>query len=487
VNRRQFLLASAAAALEPEKPEIPDDLIAEAYGKAARQNVLAAVNDKVFYGYFSVCADGRGFGYGYTYPSLDGHQLSDALLWLGRTGVVKANWDYVRKFQKPNGLLPIAILPGRKEVMGAPVEANGGFYTHWAKGNPLRALGSTTYLHNADVIFRRTGDRQWLREQIGSVNLALEYLAGLTTPEGRVGGAGYYIERPPRIEWDGVTQCYALNAFARAAALNRVAGETAAAARWSRLSSLITANFRREFWTGGRTVEYINPQHGRISNHGLTDVDWAALATGALRPGQRQALWPRVRREKEYYFGGMPTAIATEPERYQAWEFNKDHHDLAAMGRVWYLESWARANFRDGDGIMESLRRVATAGKRNGWYWRERYPPGAEGTFAGSGPNTYCEYPANLIRIVNRFVMGVEFGLDGVLTIAPVAPETFFREGFGQTVQWRNARLAFRIHSKGISGTYSGPRAQRIRARIGEKWVTRELAGGSTVSFEIRG
>ncbi|MCX6622475.1 MAG: hypothetical protein NTY38_15695, partial [Acidobacteria bacterium] len=162
MNRRQFLLASAAAVTEPAKPEIPDDLLAEAYHHAARQNVLAAVNNQLFFGYFSVCADGKGFGYGNTYPSLDGHQLSDALLWLGQTDVVKANWDYVRKFQRPDGLLPIAILPKAKEVAGTPVDANGGFYGHWVKGNPLRALGSTTYLHNADAIYRKTQDREWL-------------------------------------------------------------------------------------------------------------------------------------------------------------------------------------------------------------------------------------------------------------------------------------------------------------------------------------
>jgi hypothetical protein len=64
---------------------LPDALIAEAYERAATQNVLAAVNSRVFFGYFSVCADGQGFGYGNSYPSLDGHQLTDALLRLGRS------------------------------------------------------------------------------------------------------------------------------------------------------------------------------------------------------------------------------------------------------------------------------------------------------------------------------------------------------------------------------------------------------------------
>src|SRR5208283_3235674 len=94
-----FLLAQAALGGEPHAgvciPNLPDRLIVEAYRRAATQNVLAAVNPKVFPGYWSVCADGVGFGYGNTYPSLDGHQMTDALLFLGQYDVVKANWDYV--------------------------------------------------------------------------------------------------------------------------------------------------------------------------------------------------------------------------------------------------------------------------------------------------------------------------------------------------------------------------------------------------------
>ena len=188
------------------KLDLPDQLIVDAYEKAAAQNVLAAVNPKIFFGYFSVCADGKGFGYGNTYPSLDGHQMSDALLWLGQTDVVKSNWDYVKTFQKQNGALPLAILPasagkniGPKNYQ-APVDTNGGLYKHWVPKDPLRALAGVTYIQNADVIFRYTQDRQWLLEHLPSVNLTADYLASMVSAEGAVGGAGYYIERPTRVE-----------------------------------------------------------------------------------------------------------------------------------------------------------------------------------------------------------------------------------------------------------------------------------------------
>lgn len=445
--------------------DLPDPEITLACEKAATQNVLAAVDATVFPGYWSVCADREGFGKGNTYPSLDGHQLADALLWLGQEDVVKANWDYVRSFQKPNGHLPIAILPGMKEVSGQAVEANGGLYKHWVPGDPLRALGGTTFIQNADILFRRTQDRGWLRAQLPSVNLAAEFLASLTTPEGLVGGAGYYVEFPTRIEFDGVTQCHAVDAFRRAAALNRVLGEVQAARRYEAHATRIARTFLRRYWVGDHFAEYIHPQRGVIDRHGLTDTNWAALATGVASARQRKALWPRLRSETGFHYGGVPTGIAARPDSYEDWEFSlpNHRHDLASMGRVWYLESWARARQGDGEGALDALRRVASLGRANGYFWRERYHPPAG---QPAGPNTYCEYPANFIRIVQRFLLGLEFQLDGSLTIAPVVPSSYWSRGFGHSVTWRDRTLAFRFDRNGISGSYTGASPQRVAVRL---------------------
>jgi hypothetical protein len=181
-----LVVGTPALADEPKLtialPELPDHEVVAAYDQAAVENVLKAVNPGVFPGYWSVCADGQGFGYGNTYPSLDGHQMTDALLWLGQVETVKDNWDYVRSFQRPDGSLPLAILPSlaaKKIGPGtsqATVAPNGGLYEHWVPGNPLAALASPTYIQNADVIFRHTLDRQWLQAQLPSVNLAADYL-----------------------------------------------------------------------------------------------------------------------------------------------------------------------------------------------------------------------------------------------------------------------------------------------------------------------
>jgi Bacterial alpha-L-rhamnosidase 6 hairpin glycosidase domain len=467
------LLFAGTVKSQVPSPWLPDSGLAKTYEKAAVGNVLAAVNPKVFFGYWSVCADGQGFGYGNTYPSLDGHQLTDALLWLGQVEVVEANWNYVRSFQRQDGLLPLAILPSMAgkligpDSMQSRVDPNGGLYTHWVPGNPLEATASITYIQNADVIFRNTLDIQWLEKQLPSINLAADYLDSLTTDKGAVRGGGYYVERPTRIESDGVTQCYAVDALRRVAALNRIVLSEEKAKQFDRLADRIQRHFDTVFWVKDHFAEYLHPQRGRVASHGLTDVDWAAIATGVATNDQQAVLWPKLKDENRFHYGGMPTGIATRPETYEAWEFTThDRYDLAAMGRVWYLEAWARWRMKDAEGLLDGLQKVSQVGRENGYSWRERYQPDGEGGVRATGPDTYCEYPANLIRIVQRFLLGVDFRLDGSVVMAPVATGEFWHKGFGQTLAWRGRSLRYRMTLDRVEGTYSGTSTQRIGVRL---------------------
>jgi hypothetical protein len=467
------LIGFRTANAQISRIDLPDRDLVEAYDSAAVKNVIASLNPAVFLGYWSVCADGKGFGFGNSYPSLDGHQLADALLWLNKENEVRSNWAYVRSFQRDDGLLPLAILPSLAGKMigpegtQAPVSANGGLYRHWVPGNPLEALASITYIQNADVFYRHTLDRGWLLSQLRSINRATDYLDSLTTPEGAVRGGGFYLERPARLESDGVTQCYAVDALRRVSALNHAAGNEIKAQYYLHLSERILRNFLRCFWVKDHFAEYINPEHGVIANHGLTDVDWAAVATGVATPAQRDTLWKQMKDEERFHYGGMPTGISTRPESYDAWEFTyPDRYDLSAMGRVWYLEAWARAVAGDADGLLKGLRAVSKAGRENAYYWHERYQPDGKGGVIAAGPNTYCEYPANLIRIVQEFLLGVDCRIDGSLVLAPVVPTEYWKQGFGQTLNFRGVTLQYRMTGNAVEGTYAGRSALTMSVRL---------------------
>jgi hypothetical protein len=289
----------------------------------------------------------------------------------------------------------------------------------------------------------------------------------MVSEQGAVKGAGYYVERPTRIESDGVAQCHAVDAFRRVAALNGIVEDRAAARRFQDLAERIQKHFATRFWVQDHFAEYLHPQRGLIANHGLTDVDWAALATGVATIEQRAILWPQLKGESRFHYGGMPTAIATRPETYEAWEFtHPDRHDLAAMGRVWYLEAWARAEMQDARGLWEGLRKVSEVGRASGYSWRERYHPDGKGGMQPAGAERYCEYPANLIRIVQQFLLGVDLRLDGALVLAPVATEEFWQRGFGQTLAWGGRKLTYRMQRDHVTGTYWGTTPLRLGVRL---------------------
>ena len=385
--------------------------IAEAYKQAAEKNVLAALNPKIYFGFFSVCADGGGHGPDNTYPGLDWGQSAEALLWLGRKAEVLASWDFVKKHQREDGLVPFAIFPGMKgktlDFGGYPLtgDANGAIFKHWVPGNPLRTLANVTFLTLADAIFAQTGDRDWLKAQAPWLQKAADWLQTQITPEGLMHGGGFYLERPTRLEFDGVNQCYSAYAFTQTAKLCEVMGDAKEAGRCKDAAARLTAAFRTKFWAGDHCVEYIHPERGSISHHGLTDVDWAAVATGVASVEQIAILWPQLKENKDFLYNGIPTGIATKPETYEDWEMqNIDRHDLAAMGRVWYLECWARSRMGDREGILRSLNLVAEMGKTHNWSWWERYYSEKTGNVGAYHMEYYCEYPANLIRVVKRFL-----------------------------------------------------------------------------------
>lgn len=393
---------------------IPSNLppaIVEAYRQAAEKNVLAALNPRIYFGFCSVCADGTGHGPDNTYPGLDWGQSAEALLWLGRKAEVLASWEFVKQHQRADGLVPFAILPSLKgktvDVGGHPLTGDdkGAIFKHWVPGNPLRTLANVTFLTLADAIFAQTGDRNWLKTQAPWLQRAADWLMTQITPEGLIQGGGFYLERPVRLEFDGVNQCYSAFALAQTAWLFEAIGDTSDAGRCRDAAARLTASFRTKFWAGDHCVEYIHPERGPISSHGLTDVDWAAVATGVAGEEQVAILWPQLKDNQDFLYNGIPTGIATKPETYEDWEMqNIDRHDLAAMGRVWYLECWARARMGDREGILRSMQRVAEAGKANNWSWWERYYSEKTGDLGKYHFDHYCEYPANLIRIVNRFL-----------------------------------------------------------------------------------
>ena len=414
--------------------KIKDPEIRAGVEAAIHKNILPAAVETAYAGHFQITADGSSYGGDATWPGLDSWQMAGAYLLLGRSRLARDYFDFVRASQRKDGNVPFAIFPEMKanntclrglkwpdDVFSyTPPKRDGlpassqktrkwiGLFDHWQNiGDPLTNLGPVCYILTAAEIFDSRPPQDWLQERMDSIYRDAKYLLSRKAKNGMIGGSGFYSEQPPRQEWDGVTQCYVIHALRELARIVRCAGPKPESDAWYKdASDELAKSFSRECWRGDHFAEYIHPEHGLVDSHGLSDVNWSAVAFGVATDEQLKLLWPRLMQEKGFWLGDMPTQTVTKPFTYEAWEQNfgppcpvPPLNDVAAMGRAWYLEAMACKRMKAHDRLIESVRKVCRAGKADG-YWRERYHPQKDGTVTAVGAQKYCEYPAVLIRVV---------------------------------------------------------------------------------------
>jgi len=429
-----WLRAAEAPANESDwVHRIVDPEIRAGVEAAVFKNLIPAATERVYPGHFTINADGGGYGNDSTWPGLDSWQMIGPYLQLGRTRLVLDYFDFVRASQRKDGNIPFAIFNGNTRPGGClrglkypddvftyqPPKREGlpassqetrqwiGLFEHWqTKGYPLSTLAPVCYVLTAAEIFDAAGSRSWLKERLGSVESAAKFLLTLRNDRGLIGGSGFYVEAPPREGCDGVAQCYAVQAFRQLARLFRAAGETTKEADWSGHADSLARAFLEAFWREDHFGEYVHPEHGLVDTHGLSDVNWAALAFGLADERRLERLWPRLMGEPAFWAGDMPTQVVTKPFAYEKWEFSRSAdcpadplNDVAAMGRVWYLEALACQRMKARARLVDSVRKVCRAAKGDG-YWRERYHLKPDGSVSPDGSQKYCEYAAVLARVV---------------------------------------------------------------------------------------
>jgi hypothetical protein len=415
-------------------PEVRAGVVA-----AIHKNILPAAVETAYPGHFQITADGSSYGGDATWPGLDSWQMAGAYLLLGRSPLAMDYFDFVRASQRKDGNIPFAVFlemkanntclrglkwpddvfsytPPKRDGLPASSQKTRkwiGLFDHWQNiGEPLTNLGPVCYILTAAEIFSSLWPKdwrravKWVRERIDSLDAAGKFLWSRQTENGLIGGSGFYSEQPPREQWDGVTQCYAIHAFQKLENLHTQTDPKPGEGVNSVRRRALTKKFSELFWRDDHFAEYIHPQHGLVDSHGLSDVNWAAVAFGVATDEQVKKLWPRLMDEKGFWFGDMPTLTVTKPFAYEGWEQNfgppcpvPPLNDVAAMGRAWYLEAMACKRMKAHDRLIESVRKVCNAGKADG-YWRERYHPQKDGTVKAEGAAKYCEYPAVLTRVV---------------------------------------------------------------------------------------
>src|SRR5205823_2208619 len=126
----------------------------------------------------------------------------------------------VRAAQREDGNIPFAIFPADKSPAGMDSYLRGlrypqdvytyanrkwiGLFQHWQmRANPLSVLGAISYVLTAGEIAASDPPDDWVRKNLDSLELAGKYVISRRGENGLIGGAGFYVECPPRDQFDG--------------------------------------------------------------------------------------------------------------------------------------------------------------------------------------------------------------------------------------------------------------------------------------------
>ena len=444
MTRRKYLASLGggvgSAAAFPAQPALSQEsqLIVEAVKAALEKNLRAALLERAYPGQFTITADAGKYGES-TWAGLDSWQMAGAYVLAGKRRVVQDYFDFVQASQRKDGNIPFVIYSAENPPANTKTYLRGlrypqdvysyqpvvrpgqsghsdmstrkwiGMFTHWQmKANPFGTLAAVCYILTASEIFAATKSESWLAGKFPSLELTGRYLLSRIGQNGLAGGAAFYIESIPRDQWDGISQCYTVYALRELAAMGKRLGNSEADVFWSGQADKLATRFREVFWQRDHFAEYVHHERGLVDIHGLSDVNWAAIGLGVATAAQAKTLWPILMREKAFWHGGMPTQIVTKPGAYQPWEYPEPlpfpysnyMFDIAAMGRVWYLEVLACMRMHDHRRLREGVVKVCEMGQKHGWYWHERYRAAENNTVKPDGGFKYCEYPAILVRAV---------------------------------------------------------------------------------------
>ena len=72
-----------------------------------------------------------------------------------------------------------------------------------------------------------------------------------------------------------------------------------------------------------------------MDSHGLSDVNWAAVAFDIVADHKLELLWPKLLKEEGFWWGDMPTQIVSKPLAYEKWESKKSCPPASIHSTIW--------------------------------------------------------------------------------------------------------------------------------------------------------
>jgi hypothetical protein len=344
---------------------------------------------------------------------------------------------------------------------------------------------------------KATGDEEWLRQTMPSIEKALDFLTTMYNDKYQmiIAPGPLFIDVFIRSNFTSDTNAMMVNILREVAQAQIYLGSTDKAQKNVELAEKIAEGINKYLWNEDHYITQMNPD-GTIRDFVDYDSNFLAVAFNIPSADRAQSILKRA--SKGTCLHGSPNAYRptyvsekfySSPNCY----LNNTGDSKVTMGRIGWAEAHARAVLNDADGILQYIvDPMIQEVIKHTWLY-ERYDCSSQPVH---NPY-YIEYPEMVVMLLRELVYGINIGLN-TLVVNPIEKEFEYRIGDVHVRYSRDNVLinapgagrskAIRIHNLEPNRVYSVEISyqQLVNKRVTMKSFTVTTDDQGMLSFDSR-
>jgi len=312
------------------------------------------------------------------------------------------------------------------------------------KAQMFRITANIEFVEGVYNYFRMTKDTDFLNTHIDAIEKNCSYIERFIRKDGLLDSHVYYEDQVIKDGAVAQAHFFAINSFSLMEKLERLLGREERAAHYAAVAKSLAETACKDvpngFWDPKSKlfVDWIDAK-GIAHNHHHLLANQLPVLLGVSSFEQAQSC-SRMMRENAEVLTKFPSFVAAKIEDYTRSEIGiGGPYDLCAAGRYWCWDAEYLASQRDGTALARQLVQVAKEAEQDGYQMGERYDmnyvyynKGADSKKNWHGASRYYEYPNVFLYTLLCKYLGVSYGFDSDLIVAPlISSGTVTLENYG--------------------------------------------------------
>lgn len=309
----------------------------------------------------------------------------------------------------------------------------------------FRITANIEFVEGIYQYYCMTKDRAFLQRHIKAVEHSCSYIERFITEDDLLQSHVYYEDQVIKDGCVAQAQCFAVNSFRLMARLEQLLGRHTQAQHYTnvatRLGDAVSRDFPAGYWNPKekRFLDWIDAA-GKAHDHVHLLANELPLLFGLASEQQAAHCMDTLQRHKTV-FQKFPSFVSAKLADYTPSEIGVGGpYDLCAAGRYWCWDAEFHAAQHDHAALKTQLLQVARQAESEGYCMGERYDmnyiyynTGEDATRVWHGASLYYEYPNVFIYVLICKYLGVSFGFDCDVIVAPLlaGPGSVSLEAYG--------------------------------------------------------